>query len=185
MTIRKAAAEDLQAIVSIYDEIHGREEAGEVTIGWIRDVYPVRKTAEDAISRGDMFVQEDETGAVTATGIINQVQVDVYEKGEWQYPAADDEVMVLHTLIVSVRPGHRGSGKEFLKFYEEYAREHGCRYLRLDTYARNQTAREFYRKHEYREIGIVPTVFNGIPGVDLVLLEKKLQISDPDRETET
>ena len=71
MTIRKAAAEDLQAIVSIYDEIHGREEAGEVTIGWIRDVYPVRKTAEDAISRGDMFVQEDETGAVTATGIIN------------------------------------------------------------------------------------------------------------------
>ena len=84
MTIRKAAAEDLQAIVSIYDEIHGREEAGEVTIGWIRDVYPVRKTAEDAISRGDMFVQEDETGAVTATGIINQVQVDVYEKGEWQ-----------------------------------------------------------------------------------------------------
>ena len=107
------------------------------------------------------------------------------EKGEWQYPAADNEVMVLHTLIVSVRPGHRGSGKEFLKFYEEYAREHGCRYLRLDTNARNQTAREFYRKHEYREIGIVPTVFNGIPGVDLVLLEKKLQVSDPDRETET
>ena len=115
----------------------------------------------------------------------NGTEVTVYEKGEWQYPAADDEVMVLHTLIVSVRPGHRGSGKEFLKFYEEYAREHGCRYLRLDTNARNQTAREFYRKHEYREIGIVPTVFNGIPGVDLVLLEKKLQISDPDRETET
>ena len=182
MIIRKAGIEDLQAIVSIYDEIHDREEAGEVTIGWIRGVYPVRKTAEDAVSRGDMFVQVDESGAVTATGIINQVQVDVYEKGKWQYPAADNEVMVLHTLIVSVRPGHRGSGKEFLKFYEDYALEHGCRYLRLDTNARNRNARNFNRKYEYHEIGIVPTVFNGIPGVDLVLLEKKLQISAREEE---
>ena len=76
MIIRKATMEDLQAIVSIYDEIHGREEAGEVTIGWIRGVYPVRKTAEDSVSRGDMFVQVDESGAVTATGIINQLQVE-------------------------------------------------------------------------------------------------------------
>jgi len=174
MIIRKAVMEDLEAIDSIYHEIHDREEAGEVTIGWIRDVYPVRKTAEDAIIRGDMFVQINETGAVAATGIINQMRVDVYEKGAWQYSAADDKVMVLHTLIVSVRPGHRGSGKEFLKYYEAYAREHGCSCLRLDTNARNTNARSFYRKHGYHEVGIVPTVFNGIPGVDLVLLEKKL-----------
>ena len=174
MIIRKAEMKDLEAVNSIYHEIHDREEAGQVTTGWIRDIYPVRKTAEDAIARGDMFVQNDETGIVTATGIINLVQVDVYEKGAWQYPAADDEVMVLHTLIVSVRPGHRGSGKEFLEFYEAYARKHGCSCLRLDTNARNINARSFYRKHGYYEAGIVPTMFNGIPGVDLVLLEKKL-----------
>ena len=77
-------------------------------------------------------------------------------------------------LIVSVRSGHRGSGKEFLKFYENYARQQGCTYLRLDTNARNKMARAFYQKHGYHEIGIIPTVFNGIPGVQLVLLEKKL-----------
>ncbi len=173
MFIRKATADDLQDIVSIYNEIHAREEAGETVTGWIRNVYPVRKTAEDAISRDDMFVQVDDEGAVTATGIINQSQVDVYREGDWEYPAADDEVMVLHTLIVSVRPGHRGSGSRFLKFYEEYAQEHGCGYLRLDTNARNTMARAFYQKHGYQEIGVVPTTFNGIPGVDLVLLEKK------------
>ncbi len=175
MIIRKAVMEDLEAIGSIYQEIHDREGAGEVTTGWIRNVYPVRKTAEDAIIRGDMFVQVDETGAVTATGIINQVQVDVYKNGSWRYPAVENEVMVLHTLIVSVRPGHRGSGKEFLKYYEAYAREHGCSCLRLDTNARNTNARSFYRRHGYHEVGIVPTVFNGIPDVNLVLLEKKLQ----------
>ena len=34
--IRKATAEDIPAIAAIYDEIHTREEAGEVTTGWLR-----------------------------------------------------------------------------------------------------------------------------------------------------
>lgn len=178
MMIRKTSMEDLDAIIRIYDEVHAREESGELTTGWLRGIYPVRKTAEDAIKRGDMFVQSDDTGEIVGTGIINQIQVDVYADGNWQYQAADEEVMVLHTLAISVRDGHRGSGKEFLDFYENYAKENGCPYLRLDTNARNTAAREFYRKHDYKEVGTVPTVFNGIPGVDLVLLEKRLFYDD-------
>lgn len=178
MKIRKASLDDLPGIVRIYDEIHTREEAGEVTTGWLRDVYPVRKVAEDAIGRGDMFVQEDMTGEIVGTAIINRIQVDGYCDGEWQYPATDEEVMVIHTLIISVRLEHRGSGKMFLDFYERYANENGCPYLRLDTNARNAAARAFYRKNGYREIGIVPTVFNGIPGVEMVLLEKKISFSE-------
>lgn len=172
--IRKATPADIPAIADLYEEIHSREEAGETTTGWLRDVYPVRGTAESAVARGDMFVQEDKDGRIVGTGIINQIQVDVYAKGNWKYPAPDREVMVLHTLIVSRKTGERGLGVAFLKFYENYAREQGCPYLRLDTNARNEAARDFYRKHGYREIGTVPTVFNGIPGVDLVLIEKKL-----------
>ena len=37
-------------------------------------------------------------------------------------------------------------------------------------------ARAMYKKHGYDEIGIVPTVFNGIPGINLVLLEKHLDL---------
>lgn len=191
-TIRKATQEDIPAIAAIYDEIHDREAAGETTTGWFRNVYPVRKTAEDAVARGDMFVQEiggqaggradggsraddSQSGnCIVGTGIINQIQVDVYADGEWQYPAEDNEVMVLHTLIISRKTEERGLGKQFLAYYEAFALENGCRYLRLDTNARNKAARAFYKKHGYTEIGIVPTVFNGIPGVDLVLIEKKL-----------
>jgi hypothetical protein len=39
----------------------------------------------------------------------------------------------------------------------------------------NKAARTMYQKLGYKEIGIVPTTFNGIPGVDLVLLEKNLE----------
>lgn len=188
VTIRKATAEDIPAIAAIYDEIHDREEAGEVTTGWLRGVYPVQKTAEDAVARGDMYVQVvDEAdsemvesdsatagGQVVGTAILNQLQVDVYADGEWQYPAEDSEVMVIHTLIISRKTDLKGLGSDFLAYYEAFALEHGCKYLRLDTNARNAAARAFYKRHGYKEIGIVPTVFNGIPGVDLVLLEKKL-----------
>ena len=174
MSIRKATSEDIPAIAGLYDEIHAREEAGETTTGWLRDVYPVQQIAADSVKRGDMFVQEDAEGHILGTGIINQIQVDVYDDGNWRYPADDDEVMVLHTLVISGEVKRKGLGGEFLKFYEDYALEHGCRFLRLDTNARNAAARAFYKKHGYDEIGIVPTVFNGIPGVDLVLLEKKL-----------
>ncbi|MCR5035545.1 MAG: GNAT family N-acetyltransferase [Clostridia bacterium] len=175
MKIRKATKQDIPAIVGIYEEIHDKEAAGVTTTGWLRDVYPTAETAAGSIQRDDMFVQEDERGNIVGTAIINRNQVDCYVDGSWEYPAADEEIMVIHTLIISDKNGRRGSGHEFLQFYEDYARDNGCPYLRLDTNARNTAARAFYQKHGYKEIGIVPTVFNGIPGVDLVLIEKCLE----------
>ena len=88
--------------------------------------------------------------------------------------AADDEVCVFHTLVISPRAAGKGYGTAFMRFYEEYATAHGCTELRIDTNARNERARAIYRKLGYQEIATVPTVFNGIEGVRLVLLEKTL-----------
>ena len=171
--IRKAAAEDLSTIERIYEDAHREEESGRTTTGWGRGVYPVRKTAEDALKREELYVLEDEKG-VQGTAIINHIQVDVYEKGEWEVEAKDDELLVIHTLVISALAKGKGYGPAFVEYYERMAREKGCRSLRLDTNARNKAARKMYRKLGCREIGIVPTVFNGIEGVDLVLIEKDL-----------
>ena len=112
--IRKATAEDIPAIVRIYDNIHDREAAGETTTGWLRGVYPVRRTAEDSVARGDMFVQENAEGSIVGTAILNQLQVDCYAQGKWKYEAVDDEVMVIHTLIISGDAKEKGLGSEFL-----------------------------------------------------------------------
>lgn len=53
---RKATIEDVDRITEIYDEIHTENEAGRMTTGWIRGVYPSRETAEQSVRRGDMFV---------------------------------------------------------------------------------------------------------------------------------
>ena len=171
MIIRKSGRTDLDAIESIYNDIHTAEENGNQTIGWIRGIYPTRKTAEESILRGDMFVLED--GTVLGSGIINQTQVDVYYGAPWEHET--DAVCVLHTLVISPQATGKGYGRAFVEFYERWAMEHGLPELRIDTNARNIIARAMYRKMGYKEIGIVPTTFNGIPGVDLVLLEKNLK----------
>lgn len=143
-TIRKAARADLDAVCRIYDQIHTAEERGEAAIGWQRGVYPERETAEAALARGDLFVQE-QNGEIVGTAILNQTQVDSYAGANWRYDAPDSEVMVLHTLVIDPEAKSRGLGREFAAFYEGYALAHGCRYLRIDTNARNARARRFYQ----------------------------------------
>ncbi len=173
MTIRRAAAQDISAVSAIYDEIHAAEEAEEAVIGWARGVYPTEKTAQAALERGDLFVQEDE-GRIVGAAIINRQQVDSYHGAKWTIDAPDDQIMVLHTLVISPKAARKGYGRRFVAFYEDYASTQGCTALRMDTNARNSRARAMYRKLGYTEADIVPCAFNGIPGVSLVLLEKAL-----------
>ena len=173
MTIRKALPADIPAVAAIYGEIHTAEEAGLATIGWVRGVYPTQETAQAALDRDDLFVLED-TEEIVGAAIINQSQCDGYETSSWQYPAQDSEIMVLHTLTIAPHAAGRGYGKAFVSFYEAYAREQGCKYLRMDTNVKNARARAMYEKLGYREIGVIPTTFNGIAGVNMVLLEKAL-----------
>ncbi len=174
MVIRKARQDDLDGVEGIYERIHDAEEQGRSVIGWLRGVYPVRATAEAALERGDLFVLED-GGQITAAAILNQLQVPEYADCPWVYPAPDSQVMVLHTLVVDPLAQGKGYGRAFVAYYEDYAREHGCPYLRMDTNARNLRARELYAKLGYAEPGIVGCTFNGIPGVRLVCLEKRLE----------
>lgn len=173
MTIRKGTAADINAIVAIYSKVHTAEEKGETTTGWERGVYPERNTVIAALERDDIFVIEDE-GNIVGTGILNKIQVDVYAEASWEYDADPSEVLVMHTLAIDTDFKGRGYGTKFVKFYEEYALSNGCPYLRIDTNERNVVARGFYKKLGYHEIGIIPCVFSGIEGVNLVLLEKKL-----------
>ena len=109
-----------------------------------------------------------------AAARINREQVAEYANADWNYDAPDDEIIVLHTLVVSPSVKGKGYGSDFVAFYENYALEEGCRYLRMDTNARNVAARSLYAKLGYTEVGIVDSVFNGISGVKLVCLEKTL-----------
>ena len=171
--IRKATESDIPAVAEIYAHILANEDPAKPATGWLKGIYPVEATARAALGRDDLFVCiEDDK--VVASAIINRTQVDVYADCKWSLECEDDEVMVLHTLTVEPACARRGIGRKFVAFYEDYARRNGCKALRMDTNAVNVTARGLYSKLGYTEVGIVPCVFNGIPNVMLVCMEKLL-----------
>ncbi len=173
MKFVKADASHIDAVAAIYDRIIDAQDNGGGHVGWQKGVYPTRQTALDSLARGDLFVCVD-GGQVAAAAIINRIQVPVYAEVGWLYPAAPEEVMVLHTLVVDPLMAGRGYGTAFVAFYEGYARQNGCTVLRMDTNEKNAAARRLYARLGYREAAIVPCVFNGIKGVGLVCLEKKV-----------
>lgn len=173
--IRKAVESDIPAIAAIYEAILDWEEQQPATvIGWLRGIYPTEETARAALVKDELYVMEDAHGAVVAAAKLNQEQVPEYANCRWQYEAPDEQVLVLHTLVVDPKEKGKGYGTAFIHWYEDMGRQMNCPYLRIDTNSHNLPARRLYAHLGYAEPGIVDCVFNGIPGVHLVCLEKKL-----------
>ena len=171
--IRKANLSDLNRIEEIYNEIFDEIEAGRAQIGWTRGIYPARDIAEDSIRLREMYVME-QAGEIVACGRINRYQGPEYRDAVWSFEADPDQVLVLHTLVVSPKCKGQGCGTRFVAFYEDMARRLGCTALRIDTNAINLAARALYKRLGYTEACIVPTTFNGLDNVSLVCLDKRV-----------
>ncbi|MBR5381926.1 MAG: GNAT family N-acetyltransferase [Oscillospiraceae bacterium] len=170
---RKATLSDLDAVARIYEDIHTEIEAGRYPVRWVRGVYPTFSTAAEAVNNGDLYVYEED-GVILAAARINREPVPAYADARWLWPEPDGGAMILHTLVVSPKSAGRGLGKKFVRFYEDTARENGVACLRLDTGETNTVARQLYKSLGYREADIVSCTFNGIPGIRLVCIEKRL-----------
>lgn len=169
--IRKAKECDIPRIMAIYREIFEKEKSGEYTTGWVEGVYPTEQTADEAVKKGEMYVLEED-GNVVAAAKINQEQMPQYSQVSWTISAADEQILVLHTLVVSPSIARKGCGRKFVAYYKKMAEESNCLALRIDTNERNLPARAMYRALGFTEAGIVSCVFNGIEGVRLVCLEQ-------------
>ena len=78
------------------------------------NVYPVRRTAEDALSRNDLFVMKEKMKLWRPT-IINQIQVEEYKYARWRVEAEDSEVMVFALFgCRTFKKKNKGYGKKIL-----------------------------------------------------------------------
>lgn len=168
--IRKATQADIPAVAAIYARVLEQESQGRTHTGWLPGIYPTADTAQAALRRGDLWVYDD--GTVRASYILNDLQPDAYTGAPWSVEVPPERVWVMHTLAVDPLCFGQGIGRAMIDFYESEALSRGRPVLRIDTNATNQRARTIYARLGYREIGAVPCVFNGIPDVSLVLLEK-------------
>ena len=171
--IRKAVKDDIADIAAIYEKI---VNCSDCLTGWLLGIYPVENTALSALENGELFVYVDNlTGRVRGSCILNKKQSSAYIVGSWRYPAADDEVMVLHTITADPEYAGKGIGDALMDFYEEYAKKSGCSVLRFNANINNTPARKLYEKHGCIEAGTIRKDLNGLPEAVYVLYEKKLK----------
>lgn len=171
-SIRKATFNDIDSVAGIYKKTHNLEEVGKVSIGWNSKIYPIRETALNALKADTLYVMVI-NAEVIASAIINQEQPSAYSSMGWSFPAPDDKVGVLHTLVVDPDFGKRGLGKAFVSFFENYCKEQDYAVVRLDTQVKNTGSFNMYLNLGYRLAGICNTPFQNLPyNVELAIFEK-------------
>ena len=146
--IRKAVLSDLDQIEQCFVELLEYQQMHTAYTGWKLHVYPTRATAEQALSAGTLYVMEQH-GEIVASMIARREQPAKFRDVRWQYPAQDDEVLVLHLLCV--RPSHarRGIGQAMVQHLIQEARSLHCKAVRLDTGEQNTPAQALYAKQGF------------------------------------
>lgn len=143
--IRKATFDDIELIEDTYNEHFKHEiEHGAFTI-FKKGIYPTAKDAERAVNAGALYVYEEDNN-IAGSIIVDKVQPAEYSGITWGQDLMNDEVMVIHLLMVRPSMAGRGIASSLVKYAMELAKNNSCKALRLDTGSQNIPAIALYKK---------------------------------------
>ena len=145
--IRKALGNDIEAILNITRSCAKRLIDLEI-FQW-SDAYPDRRSFENDLSRGELYVLEidDEViGCITITTLVD----DAYKPVTWL--TSNDNNIYIHRL--AVHPDFQGKGyaRKLMDFAEDRARAEKRTSVRLDTFSRNLRNQRFYELRGYKRL---------------------------------
>ncbi len=173
MIIRKAVKCDLQDIDRMYNEMFDDQVINGNYTNWVKGLYPTLHHAEIALENSELYIgfEKDEC---FGSAVLNRKQLPEYKNIPWLFSADEEEVFVIHTLVI--RPVMKGTGKgrAFVKFAENLARSENCKVMRHDTYEGNTPAIQLYLKADYRIAGSAQFFFMDVIHERLVCFEKRL-----------
>ena len=147
MEIERAKIENIETIMSLYDEAKKIMRSCGNTEQWPQG-YPDRKSTEEEIEKNCVYLVKGDDGAVHGTFYMAKEKDPTYSiitDGSWKY---DDEYIVIH------RVAQDGSLRGMLGFILSYASRQ-CPYIRIDTHRDNVIMRHLLEKHGFRESGTI------------------------------
>lgn len=170
--IRIATDRDLPLIGELYGELLEHGETVRRT-NWQKGLYPTPDYARGAFDQGTLYVGEED-GGLYGCVILNQIQPPEYANISWNFEAAPEEVMVIHTLCIRPSLAGRGKGREFVGFCEAHARDKGWPVIRLDTYEGNYPACRLYEGLGYSYAGETRFHFHNVIRETLKCFDKRV-----------
>ncbi|MBQ9980630.1 MAG: GNAT family N-acetyltransferase [Oscillospiraceae bacterium] len=171
--LRPAVQADIGPIEKSYSDLFTLQERTVNHTNWQRGVYPTRAVAEGALSRGELYVAEDGEGFIAGV-ILNSFQPEAYWEMPWEYPAAPEKVLVIHTLCLSPGRFGAGLGKKTVELIKDFARQGGFEVIRLDTYVKNFPAHALYYGRGFELTGRKKVLHEGVLPSELLYMEYKL-----------
>lgn len=159
MKIIKATPEHLDELEELYNELNDYFSSTVNYPGWIKHIYPIRETAENALAEGSLFVAI-ENESIAGSIILNHEPEDAYHQVEWLTETDYKNILVIRTLVVHPKFLHKGVGSRLMEFARQFASENGIESIRLDVSVNNKPAINLYKKAGYQYIG---TVDLGLP----------------------
>lgn len=143
--IRQATFNDLELIEDTYNEHFRHEiEHGAFTV-FKKGVYPTKWDVEKAINSGTLYVYEVDDN-IAGSIIVDKVQPIEYEDIKWEQACTNNEVMVIHLLMVRPSMTGKGIASSLVRYAMEMAKNNSCKALRLDTGNQNIPAVSLYKK---------------------------------------
>lgn len=143
--IRQANITDLDDIEEGYCEHFAYERKNGAYTVFQKDIYPTRKDADTAIKDGALYVFE-ENGMILGSIILNGQQPEEYKRITWPSRASDENVNVIHLLMVRPCAAGKGIGSALVSYVMDIAKQHACTAVRLDTGKQNIPAVSLYQK---------------------------------------
>ena len=174
MVIRKATRKDLDAVENSYRELLQNIKPEENYSGWILDVYPNRKWAEENLEDLWVLMEGDTLGA---SMILNHTQAEDYKSIPWEIPAAPEQVTVIHTLCVPPSQAGNGYGRKMVRFGIEESMRQGMTAMRLDTAKGNIPATKLYTGCGFAIRGVRQVLHQGVIPEELIFFELGLSNS--------
>ena len=158
--IRKATENDITAIAMLYDSVIDYQSKNGGYMSWIKNVYPTRKTADDALLLDTLYVYEAD-GKIAGSVIFDCIQPTEYNAIAWKTALDSRDALIIHTLCVD--PDYMGMGiaTEMLTFAKGLANDLDCSSIRLATNSKNAGAINLYEKNGFLIVGYDKVLLDG------------------------
>ena len=148
--IRKATLDDIDSILNI-TQACAQYMINNGIFQWDEN-YPNKRVFELDVSRGELFVIEDES-AILGCIVISSLIDDEYLPIQWLTETSRN--LYVHRLAID--PGQQGNGlaQQLMSFAETYGIENDYVSIRLDTFSQNKRNQKFYELRGYKRLGNV------------------------------
>ena len=147
-TLKKAADSDLAPIRMLYWKLLDSSEQYAHILQWKKDIYPADEDWKFYIDNNEMYVLCDHNDLIGAF-VLTRSQSQDYRKIDWEIDAKDDEVSVVHLLVVDPDYQGRGIATAILDEIIRIAKTMGKKAVRLDAIITNKPAQKIYEKYGF------------------------------------